>query len=101
MTHGCLLPVERLIPIPARPAASFDFPSLRTVTIRGCRWIQSIDFKGRPPATIIAAEIDPLRSEEMAYAEKLKAAGVPVTYQMYKGITHEFFGMGAVIDEAK
>lgn len=30
-----------------------------------------------------------------------KAAGVPVTYQMYKGVTHEFFGMGAVIDEAK
>ncbi len=63
--------------------------------------LQATDFKGQPPATIIAAEIDPLRSEGMAYAEKLKAAGVPVTYQMYKGVTHEFFGMGIVIDEAK
>ena len=63
--------------------------------------LQATDFKGLPPATVIGAEIDPLRSEGMAYAEKLKAAGVPVTYQLYKGVTHEFFGMGVVVDEAK
>ncbi len=63
--------------------------------------LQAPDVKGVAPATIIAAEIDPLRTEGMQYADKLKAAGVPVTYQMYKGVTHEFFGMGAVVDEAK
>ena len=63
--------------------------------------VKAKDLSGLPPATIIAAEIDPLRSEGMELAEKLKAAGVPVTYEMYKGVTHEFFGMGALIDEAK
>ena len=63
--------------------------------------LQARDVKSVAPATIIGAEIDPLLSEGQAYAEKLKAAGVPVTYKMYPGVTHEFFGMGAVIDEAK
>ncbi len=62
--------------------------------------LQATDLKGLPPATIIAAEIDPLRTEGITLSEKLKAAGVPVTYKMYPGVTHEFFGMGAVIDEA-
>jgi hypothetical protein len=30
----------------------------------------------------------------------MKAAGVPVTYQLYDGVTHEFFGMGAVVADA-
>ena len=63
--------------------------------------LQAPDVSGVAPATIIAAEIDPLRTEGMKYADKLKAAGVPVTYRMYKGVTHEFFGMGAVVDEAR
>ncbi|CAN5843443.1 hypothetical protein BH10CHL1_BH10CHL1_01830 [soil metagenome] len=59
------------------------------------------DLKGLPPTTIIAAEIDPLLSEGQAYANRLQAAGVPVVYQLYKGVTHEFFGMGAALPEAK
>ncbi len=47
--------------------------------------LQATDFKGLPPATVIAAEIDSLRSDGAAYADKLKAVGVPVTYQMYEG----------------
>jgi acetyl esterase len=53
------------------------------------------------PATIIAAQIDPLVSDGMDYANKLHAAGNPVAYQLYTGVTHEFFGMGAVVDKAK
>lgn len=53
------------------------------------------------PATIILAQIDPLRSDGEKYAEKLRAAGVPVTVQTYEGVTHEFFGMGAAVDKAK
>jgi len=56
--------------------------------------------KGVAPATIIAAEIDPLQSDGQVYAAKLKAAGVPVTYMLYTGVTHEFFGMGAIVDKA-
>ncbi len=55
----------------------------------------------QPPTTIITAQIDPLRSEGEALAMKLKAAGVPVSYKNYDGATHEFFGMGAVVPQAK
>ena len=33
------------------------------------------DFGGLPPATIITAQIDPLRSEGQAYAESLRVRG--------------------------
>jgi len=54
-----------------------------------------------PPTTIIAAEIDPLLSEGEVLRDKLDEAGVEVTYQRWDGTTHEFFGMGAVVPEAK
>ncbi len=63
--------------------------------------IKAASLKGLPPATIIAAEIDPLLSEGVAYADKLRKDGVTVTYKEYKGVTHEFFGMGAVVPLAK
>lgn len=59
------------------------------------------DLSGLPPATVIAAEIDPLRSEGEAYATRLTEAGVEVVYQNFDGVTHEFFGMGAVLEEAQ
>jgi acetyl esterase len=63
--------------------------------------IRNADVAGVAPATVITAQIDPLRSEGEAYAEKLKSAGVPVQLKNYDGVTHEFFGMGAVVDQAK
>ncbi len=54
-----------------------------------------------PPTTVIAAELDPLQSDGLAYAAKLQAAGNQVTYRRYSGTTHEFFGMGAVVAKAK
>lgn len=59
------------------------------------------NLRGLPSTTIISAEIDPLRSEDKMLAEKLKAAGVEVDYKNYDGVTHEFFGMGAVLAESK
>jgi len=56
---------------------------------------------GLPPATVITADIDPLRSEGASYAEKLRNAGVQVQYKNYDGVTHEFFGLGAVVDKAR
>jgi acetyl esterase len=67
-------------------------------------WISLVDapdLSGLPPATIITAEIDPLRSEGERYADRLRDAGVPVTYRNFDGVTHEFFGMGAVLRDAK
>ncbi len=59
------------------------------------------DLAGMPSATVITAEIDPLRSEGEQLATQLKDAGVAVRYRNYDGVTHEFFGMGAVLPEAK
>ncbi|WP_200942861.1 MULTISPECIES: alpha/beta hydrolase [unclassified Rhizobium] len=59
------------------------------------------DLGGLPPATIVTAQIDPLRSEGQALAEKMKAAGVSVNLINTEGTTHEFFGMGKVVDKAK
>lgn len=59
------------------------------------------DLNDLPPTTIIGAEIDPLASEGKTLADKLTAAGVEVKYQLWEGVTHEFFGMAAVVPEAK
>jgi acetyl esterase len=59
------------------------------------------DLSGLPPTTIITAEIDPLMSDGEILRDQLEAAGVKVNYKMYKGVTHEFFGMAAVVPEAK
>ena len=58
------------------------------------------NLQGLPPTTIINAQIDPLRSEGEQLAERLRAAGVTVEQKTYGGVTHEFFGMGAVVDKA-
>jgi acetyl esterase/lipase len=59
------------------------------------------NLKGLPPTTIIAAEIDPLMTEGKMLADKLKDAKVNVDYKLYSGVTHEFFGMAAVVPDAK
>jgi len=59
------------------------------------------NLKGLPPTTIITDEIDPLQSEGMTLVTKLKAAGVTTDTKNYDGVTHEFFGMGTVVPEAK
>ncbi len=48
---------------------------------------------GVSPATIINAEIGPLRDDGALYAAKLRAAHVPVTRTVYSGMTYEFFSM--------
>ncbi len=58
------------------------------------------DLADLPPATLITAQIDPLRSESISYGEALQAAGVEVEMMNYDGVTHEFFGMGAVVPQA-
>ena len=55
---------------------------------------------GLPPVTLVQAEVDPLRSEGDMLADRLRAAGVTVNQQLYRGVTHEFFGAAAAIPEA-
>lgn len=56
---------------------------------------------GLPKTLIIAAEIDPLMTEGKLLSDKLKEANVETDYQLYDGVTHEFFGMAAVVPQAK
>ena len=58
------------------------------------------DLSGLPPTTVINAQIDPLEAEGGDLADALRAAGVDVQRQVFAGVTHEFFGMGAVLEQA-
>jgi len=55
------------------------------------------NLRGLPPVTIVNAQIDPLRSDGETLAEALRTAGVRVEQRTFPGVTHEFFGMGAVV----
>lgn len=59
------------------------------------------DVDGVAPAWIGLAECDPLVDEGVAYADKLRAAGVAVDLEIYRGVTHEFIKMGRAIPEAR
>ncbi len=59
------------------------------------------DLSGLPPALILTAEYDILRDDGEAYAKRLKAAGVPVTYAMYEGHIHGSSAFTKVIASAR
>ena len=59
------------------------------------------DVDGVASAWVGLAECDPLVDEGVMYADKLRAAGVAVDLEIYRGVTHEFIKMGRIIPEAK
>ncbi len=59
------------------------------------------DHTGLAPAWIGLAECDPLVDEGIAYGDVLRAAGVAVDLEIYRGMTHEFIKMGRAIPQAK
>lgn len=62
--------------------------------------LDAAELDGVAPACVILAEADPLVDEGLAYADRLRAAGVPVELELARGVTHDFIKMGRAIPEA-
>ena len=60
--------------------------------------LRHTNLAGLPPAIVLTAEFDPLRDEGEAYAERMRAAGVPVEARRYDGQIHGFFANPAIDD---
>jgi acetyl esterase/lipase len=58
------------------------------------------DLAGVAPALVITAEHDPLRDEGRAYADRLRAAGVPTRWTEYAGMPHGFVSLPGVCRSA-
>jgi acetyl esterase len=63
--------------------------------------LNATDVDGVAPVWIGLAECDPLVDEGVMYADKLRASGVAVDLEIYRGVTHEFIKMGRVLPEAR
>lgn len=57
------------------------------------------DAAGLPQTMLLAAELDPLRDEGLAYAQLLKAHGVPVISKVGRGMLHGYLNAAGAIPE--
>ncbi|MFJ3581929.1 alpha/beta hydrolase [Streptomyces sp. NPDC090127] len=65
--------------------------------------MRAASLRDLPPALVLTAEVDPLRDDAEAYAERLRSDGVEVTVTRCAGVFHGFFtevGVFARTDEA-
>ncbi len=56
---------------------------------------------GVAPACLLLAECDPLVDEGLAYGDRLRAAGVAVELELFRGLTHDFIKLGRAIPQAR
>ena len=63
--------------------------------------LRAANLANLPPALVITAEYDPLHDEGAAYADRLRAAGVKVVHNDYKGMIHGFFTLGYALTQGK
>lgn len=121
--HGLALRLQLLV----YPATDRDFetPSYREfadgygLTRDGMRWywehylgpdgdatspeaspLRAGDLAGVAPACVLTVEFDPLRDEGEAFAERLRAAGVPVESRRIAGLIHGVYRMPGTIPRA-
>jgi len=63
--------------------------------------LRATDFSGLPPAYVMLAGYDPLHDEGLAYAEKLKQAGIKATVADYSDMVHAFIYLQTVLPQAR
>ncbi|HJR57588.1 MAG TPA: alpha/beta hydrolase [Rhizomicrobium sp.] len=62
--------------------------------------LRAKDFSKLPPAYVMLGGYDPLHDEGQAYAQKLRAAGVPVTIADYADMVHCFIYLETILPQA-
>ena len=72
---------------------AFDDPRLSPLYVEQCSDL--------PPAHIITAELDPVRSDGESYAARLSEAGVDVDFARYEGVMHGFFSDFPVVQKGR
>jgi acetyl esterase len=63
--------------------------------------LRAASLAGVAPALVVVCGLDPLRDEGVAYAERLRASGVPAEVSEYEDMIHGFLRMPAVIDRGR
>ncbi|KAN0120040.1 alpha/beta hydrolase fold domain containing protein [Hyaloscypha variabilis] len=58
-------------------------------------------WESQPRALVVVGELDVLRSEGEAYAEKLRKGGVEVDLKVMKGMPHPFLAMDGVLQQGR
>ena len=58
------------------------------------------EHEGVAPVCLVIAECDALVDEGVAYGDILRAAGVAVDLEIWRGMTHDFIKMGRMLPEA-
>ncbi len=63
--------------------------------------MRAASLRGLPRATVVMAECDPLYDQGVAYAERLRADGVPVDLRVYPGMIHAFFSFIGIFEQGR
>jgi acetyl esterase len=58
------------------------------------------DLTDLPPAFVLTCGFDPLRDEGIAYADRLREAGVAVEHENYESMIHGFLNMEGIVDRS-
>lgn len=72
-----------------------------SVTDPAARPLEAPDLSGLAPAFVVTADVDPLRDDGKAYAERLSRANVPTSWRNEPQLPHGFLRARATSDRAR